>query len=135
MGFFSYRGPLQHFPLSARNNGAGLSGGRFGEAGARRLICHAAVIVATTDITHAGPFAAARAALLERRERGGERGGEGKKMQRTIGMLVITNLGPRTKAPLGFVALMGRDFGPLGDNLAGRTLGHFAVLRNNKRTW
>lgn len=41
-----------------------------------------------------------------------------------------TNLRPRAKAPLGFVGLVGRDFGPWGNGVAAGTLGHFTVLWN-----
>lgn len=39
-----------------------------------------------------------------------------------------TNLRPRAEAPLGFVGLVGRYFGPRGNGVAAGTLGHFTVL-------
>lgn len=39
-----------------------------------------------------------------------------------------TNLGPGTKSPLGFVALVGGDFGPWGNRVAAGTLGQFTIL-------
>lgn len=121
----SYHCPFQYFPLSTGHHWAHLSGRRFCKVGTSRLLCHTALVVTATHVAHPCPFAATGTALWCRRER--LRAWEATGCH-TNSRCDRTNLRPGTKPPLGFVALVGGDFGPWGNRVAAGTLGQFTVL-------
>lgn len=100
--------------------------------GACRLVGHAALVVTATHIAHPCPFATAGATLFCTRQR--LRNRKPIKWEKQIKSKInkkcdsTANLGPGTKSPLGFVARVGRDFGPWGNRVAAGTLGYFTVL-------
>lgn len=94
--------------------------------GTRRLFCNTPLVVTATHVAHPCPFATAGTTLLCR----GEKLRRWKPTKRHMEWRCdrTTNLGPGTKPPLGFVNLVGGDFGPWGNRVAAGTLGQFTIL-------